>query len=68
MTRFGSFVFYPAARRLTGSKNGTRVDGRLVTERLNLRDGDRIRLGSVDAVFRDTPSVQPTETQLDVAD
>lgn len=51
-----------------GSKNGTRVGDRLITERHDLRDGDRLRFGKVDAVFRDTPSAQPTETQLDIAD
>jgi hypothetical protein len=35
-----------------GSANGTYVNGHPVTKRQILRDGDRIRLGEVEAVFR----------------
>lgn len=51
-----------------GSKNGTRIDDRTVVEPCELRDGDRIRFGAVDAVFRDSPASRPTDTQLGPAD
>ncbi len=47
-----------------GSKNGTWVNGELVTSRVNLADGDEIRIGSVVVVFRAwTPDVT-TETAI----
>lgn len=50
------------------SKNGTRIgDERLDAPRA-LQDGDHIRFGVVDAVFRDVPSAQPTQTHLDMED
>ena len=48
-----------------GSKNGTRLNGRLLDAPAKLADGDEIRLGSVPLVFRATPS---GSTQTDSGD
>ena len=45
-----------------GSKNGTYVGGRRITEPSLLSDGDRIRLGSVVITFRIPPPAGSTET------
>ena len=48
-----------------GSKNGTRLDGRRLTEPTRLKDGDEIRVGSVVLVFRTIVDTgDPTETDL----
>jgi DNA-binding winged helix-turn-helix (wHTH) protein len=47
-----------------GSKNGTYVRGRRITEPLPLNDGDQIRLGSVVITFRIPPPAGSTETAL----
>ena len=44
------------------SKNGSFVRGRLVTEPTRLEDGDRIRLGGFELVFRAATSSGSTET------
>jgi DNA-binding winged helix-turn-helix (wHTH) protein len=49
-----------------GSKNGTRIGEESLAGPQALHDGDRIQFGEVDAVFRDTPSGQPTHTQADM--
>ena len=46
-----------------GSKNGTRVWGRPVEDRIELRDGDRIAVGETLLIFRLLPSLAPTRTQ-----
>jgi DNA-binding winged helix-turn-helix (wHTH) protein len=51
-----------------GSKNGTIVEDAAVDAPRELHDGDRIRFGKVEAVFRDSPARQATVTQLSVAD
>ena len=45
-----------------GSKNGTFVDGKPVTETRLLKDGDEIRVGAVTLTFHVTPASQATET------
>ena len=45
-----------------GSKNGTLVNGERVDSVSNLADGDKLRLGSVDLVFRAFPLSGSTET------
>jgi DNA-binding winged helix-turn-helix (wHTH) protein len=45
-----------------GSKNGTFVDGALVTSIRLLKDGDEIRIGPVALTFRVAPPTQATET------
>ncbi len=45
-----------------GSKNGTFVAGRRVTEPQRLEDGDQIRLGSVVVTFRLPPAAGSTDT------
>ncbi len=45
-----------------GSKNGTYVSGRRITQALQLTDGDQIRLGSVVVTFRIPPPAGSTET------
>jgi DNA-binding winged helix-turn-helix (wHTH) protein len=45
-----------------GSKNGTYVGGRRITESLQLMDGDQIRLGSVVVTFRVPPPAGSTQT------
>lgn len=45
------------------SKNGTRVGEQPVTGATPLRDGDRLRFGSVSAVYRTSGSGMSTETQ-----
>ena len=48
-----------------GSRNGTRLDGRPLTEPTRLEDGDEIRVGSVVLVFRAIVDTDlPTETDL----
>ena len=46
-----------------GSKNGTRVKGRLIEGAARLQDGDEIRLGSVLLVFRAFPAAGSTQTE-----
>jgi hypothetical protein len=61
-----------AAERATledlGSKNGTRIGDLPLAGPRDLRDGDRIQFGEVDAVFRDALSSRPTDTHLSIAD
>jgi DNA-binding winged helix-turn-helix (wHTH) protein len=45
-----------------GSKNGTAVDGTLLLSRLELKDGDRIRVGSVTLVYRRQTGEESTAT------
>jgi len=53
-SRHAEIVCHEGARYLrdAGSRNGTWVNGDLVTTPHLLRDGDRIRLGAVELVFR----------------
>jgi DNA-binding winged helix-turn-helix (wHTH) protein len=48
-----------------GSKNGTRVGGMAVTNRIALRDGDQIQLGPVLVVYHVSASGMSTETIVD---
>ena len=45
-----------------GSKNGTFVRGTRITDRSTLSDGDAIRIGSVDVVFRMVSAVSSTKS------
>jgi DNA-binding winged helix-turn-helix (wHTH) protein len=45
-----------------GSKNGTRVNGRLITTPARLSDGDEIGLGTISLTFRIVSLTSPTET------
>ncbi|MDQ3345984.1 MAG: FHA domain-containing protein [Chloroflexota bacterium] len=45
-----------------GSKNGTFIDGALVTDPRVLNDGDEIRVGPVALTFKIAPPTQATET------
>jgi DNA-binding winged helix-turn-helix (wHTH) protein len=45
-----------------GSKNGTDLNGRRITARCGLCDGDELRLGAMVAVFRIKSPASPTET------
>lgn len=45
-----------------GSKNGTRLDGSVVTSPASLVDGSEIRLGTVVLQFRVAPPASPTRT------
>ncbi len=45
-----------------GSKNGTAVDGTLLLSRLELKDGDRIQVGSVTLVYRRQAGEESTAT------
>jgi len=51
-----------------GSKNGTRVNDEPVVGVRELRDGDSIQFGAVDAIYRDARSSQATRTQATRAD
>ena len=44
------------------SKNGTKVDGKLVTDRTVLRDGSVVTFGAVDATYRVLSATARTET------
>jgi DNA-binding winged helix-turn-helix (wHTH) protein len=46
-----------------GSKNGTRVNGQRVVEKVALRDGDEIEVGSVTMTYRLVDSAQSTITR-----
>lgn len=46
-----------------GSKNGTRVDGKALRSARELRDGDKIAFGRVDAVYRASASGIPTVSE-----
>ena len=46
-----------------GSKNGTRIDGKMLKERVALRDGDRIGFGAITAVYRRSTDGMSTETR-----
>jgi len=48
-----------------GSKNGTHVNGTLITSAVRLSDGDEIRLGASTLRFRLTRPAGPTETIVD---
>jgi hypothetical protein len=48
-----------------GSKNGTTVGDQRVTGATPLRDGDRIRFGTVHAVYRTSGAAMSTETNID---
>jgi pSer/pThr/pTyr-binding forkhead associated (FHA) protein len=48
-----------------GSKNGTRLNGERVEGTQELRDGDAIRLGAVQLLFRCVPFEGPTATEHD---
>ena len=50
-----------------GSKNGTFVDGKPVTDARVLRDGDEIRVGPVALTFSVAPTTQATETMTQTA-
>lgn len=45
-----------------GSKNGTYVNGRRITDPFRLSDGDEIRLGAITVTFRVAAPASPTET------
>jgi DNA-binding winged helix-turn-helix (wHTH) protein len=45
-----------------GSKNGTHVNGQLVTTAARLSDGDEINLGTITLTFRIASLLNPTET------
>jgi DNA-binding winged helix-turn-helix (wHTH) protein len=47
-----------------GSKNGTRVNGREVTEPAALRDGDRLLIGAVPLTYRTSAAGLSTETHV----
>jgi DNA-binding winged helix-turn-helix (wHTH) protein len=47
-----------------GSKNGTRIGDRTVTEPIVLRDGDCIVIGTVPLTYRTTSAPATTETQI----
>lgn len=49
-----------------GSKNGTCVGNDALVGSTRLNDGDRIRFGSVRALFFVSPSARPTQTQLSI--
>ena len=46
-----------------GSKNGTRIGEERVTNASPLRDGDRLRFGTVSAFYRASGAGMSTETQ-----
>jgi DNA-binding winged helix-turn-helix (wHTH) protein len=46
-----------------GSKNGTRLNGELLHGTRELRDGDAVRLGEVQLLFRSLPFDGPTATE-----
>jgi pSer/pThr/pTyr-binding forkhead associated (FHA) protein len=46
-----------------GSKNGTFVNGTRLARRRRLKDGDEIRLGSVQMTFRTFAAPPSTETE-----
>ena len=50
-----------------GSKNGTFVGGKPVTDARVLRDGDEIRVGPVALTFSVAPTTQATETMTQTA-
>lgn len=47
-----------------GSKNGTRVQGRLLIEPSDVTEGDEIRFGSVTLTLRVLPALRSTATEL----
>ena len=47
-----------------GSRNGVRVNGARVTDEVQLRHGDRIRLGARDVVFDSTDAEPPPRTRV----
>ena len=49
--------------RILGSKNGTTLGDAPVNRAVALHDGDRIRFGSVEGVYRKSGSGMSTETQ-----
>ncbi len=46
-----------------GSKNGTHVNGRRVTEPVALKDGDQIEVGSVTMTYRTLDTLPSTVTR-----
>jgi DNA-binding winged helix-turn-helix (wHTH) protein len=49
-----------------GSKNGTRVWGRVIDRATRLSDGDRIAVGEILLIFRLLPSTASTRTQASI--
>ena len=52
----------------TGSRAGTRVNGRPIAARADLSDGDRIRIGTVDITFRSEARLPPGVEEIDLSD
>jgi pSer/pThr/pTyr-binding forkhead associated (FHA) protein len=50
-----------------GSKNGTRIRGTSVTDRIALCDGDRIQVGPVLVIYHASASGMSTDTIVDPA-
>jgi pSer/pThr/pTyr-binding forkhead associated (FHA) protein len=48
-----------------GSKNGTRIRGTSVTDRIALCDGDRIQVGPVLVIYHASASGMSTDTIVD---
>ena len=49
-----------------GSRNGTFLNGQIMTGELPLRDGDKVTIGSTDLFFHEEPQTQPLSNRVTI--